>query len=310
MHIYIKEKPNIDKSVVALGFFDGVHIGHRELIKKAVAEGKRLNAPVAVYTFFDHPRNFIFPKDPARCIFSNEEKANVLEELGVDILIYEDFPRVMDYSPSRFVDEILIGELRAESAVCGFNFRFGKDNSGDTDTLKNLLRPHGADLSVIPPVCAGDMPVSSGRIRELIEKGELETANLLLCRPFSVTESVCHGHRLGHTLGFPTANIVIPKTRPALPNGVYFTKTCYKGREYISVTNIGTRPTVDDGETEAVCETYITDFDKEIYEEAITVKFFKMHRCEKKFDSLEALSLKLKNDVVDAQRYFKKEEEK
>lgn len=308
MQIYNKTTPTIEECVAVLGFFDGVHIGHRELVKKALAESERLAVPVAVYTFFEHPRNTLLPESPARCIYTNKEKSEVFEALGVDFLIYDDFPVVKDLLPSQFVEDILVAKMNAKAVICGYNFRFGKGNSGDIDTLKNLLAPHGVSLHVIPPVCAGDDTVSSGRIRALIENGDVDMARLLLERAFSLEGEVCHGHRIGHSLGFPTANIKIPSDKPVPPNGVYFTKTVYNGKEYISVTNIGTRPTVGDGQTESVCETYIVDFDGDIYGEKIRVEFFKLHRHETRFDSLDILSATLKQDVECAVNYFKSEE--
>ncbi len=308
MQIYNKTTPTIEECVAVLGFFDGVHIGHRELIKKALAERERLAVPVAVYTFFEHPRSILFPDFSARCIYTNAEKTEVLEALGVDVVIYEDFSAVRNLTPSQFVEEILIENLKVKSVVCGYNFRFGKDNSGDIDTLKSLLASYGIALHVIAPVCAGDEPVSSGRIRALIEKGEVDTARLLLGKPFSFSGKVCHGHRIGHSLGFPTANIKILSDKPTPPNGVYFTKTFYNGEKYVSVTNIGTRPTVGDGQTESVCETYIVDFDEDIYGEEIAVEFYKLHRPETRFDSLDTLSKNLMHDVQSAVDYFKSEE--
>lgn len=308
MQIYNKTTPTIKECVAVLGFFDGVHIGHRELVKKAVAEGDKHSVPVCVYTFFEHPRNTLFPESPAKCIYTNDEKSSTFDELGVDCLIYSDFSEVRYLSPSEFVETILVGKLGVKSVVCGYNFRFGKDNVGDIDTLKNLLAPYGVGLLVIPPVCAGNDTVSSGRIRTLIENGNVDIARLLLEKPFSLEGEVCHGRRIGHSLGFPTANIKISTDKPVPSNGVYFSKTFYDGKLYASVTNIGTRPTVRDGQTESVCETYIIDFDGEIYGKTIRVDFYKLHRPETRFDSLEALSEALKRDVECSANYFKSEE--
>jgi len=189
-------------------------------------------------------------------------------------------------------------------------FRFGKNNAGDVDTLRSLLSAFGIPLFVIPPVCAGDEAVSSGRIRALIEDGDVLTARLLLDTPYSVEETVVRGHRIGHTLGFPTVNVRIPANRPTPKKGVYFTKTKYGGKEWISVTNIGTRPTVRDGETQSVCETHIIGFDREIYGDKVRLEFYKLHRPETQFDSLDELSEVLKNDVLSAIDYFKAEDNK
>ncbi len=308
MQIFENLEPDISGCVVALGFFDGVHIGHRELIKKAVAESERLSLPTAVYTFREHPRSVLFPDDKIELIYSNDEKAEVLESLGVDILVFQDFSKVRDMTPSQFAEEIIEGKLHASSVVCGYNFRFGKNNSGDVDTLRSLLSAYGITLSVIPPICVGDLPVSSGRIRELLEQGRVDVVRLLLDRPYSVTDNVIHGHRIGHSLGFPTANLPLSDRLPTLPVGVYFTKTELDGSAYNSVTNIGIRPTVRDGETHPVCETHIIGYDGDIYGKRIRVMFYKMHRPETQFDSLDELSKALARDVRLAVDYFEKED--
>ncbi len=310
MHIYTNTCPTLSSSVVALGFFDGVHIGHRELIKKAVAEAHKETSTSVIYTFFEHPRKILFPELDTKCIYTSEEKTRVFKELGADSVVYDSFSDVCDMIPSRFVEEVLVSKLSATFVVCGYNFRFGKDNTGDVDTLRSLLSVYRIPLFVIPPVCAGELPVSSGRIRALIEEGKVDTARLLLTRPYSVTETVVHGHRIGHKLGFPTVNIKIPEGQIAPCRGVYFTKTVYGGNEWISVTNIGVRPTVRDGETQCVCETHIIGFDKDIYGEEIRVEFYRMHRSEEQFESLDKLSCVLKNDVLSAIEYFKNEENK
>lgn len=308
MESYVNCCPKLSPSVVALGFFDGVHIGHRELIKKAVGEANKNSLPCVVYTFSEHPRKALFPNLETKCIYTAEDKSLAFEELGVDATVYDSFTDVCDMTPSEFVEDVLVARLSVKAVVCGYNFRFGKGNAGDIDTLRSLLSLYRVPLYVIPPVCAGDEPVSSARIRSLIEAGDVECTRLLLTRPYSVSESVVHGRRIGHTLGFPTVNIKIPQTRPIPPNGVYFTKTVYNGEKWCSVTNIGVRPTVRDGETQSVCETHIIGFDKDIYGEEIKVEFYKLHRPETEFDSLEKLSSVLKNDVSAAVEYFKTED--
>ena len=310
MHIYTNNRPSLSSSVVVLGFFDGVHIGHRELIKRGVTEARKNKVPCVIYTFFEHPKKILFPKLDTKCIYSLDEKTSAFEELGADTVVYDDFSDVRDMSPSYFVEEVLASRLSATSVVCGYNFRFGKDNAGDVDTLRSLLSLYRIPLLVIPPVCAGELPVSSGRIRTLIEEGAVDVARLLLTRPFSVVGTVVHGHRIGHKLGFPTVNIKIPEGQIAPGRGVYFTKTVYGGKKWLSVTNIGVRPTVRDGETQSVCETHIIGFDEDIYGEEIRVEFYGMHRPEEQFESLEILSRTLKNDVLSAIDYFKNEDNK
>lgn len=310
MQIFYDTKDvNIDACVVALGFFDGVHIGHTELIKRAVAEAAKRGVLSVVYTFSRHPLEYLHSDKEIKYIYSQTEKADVLSSLGVDVVIFDDFSRVKDFSASDFVENILISRLNAKGLVCGFNFRFGKGGAGDSDTLRSLSSIYNCPLWVIAPVCAQGETVSSGRIRSLIEQGKMEMVSLLLGRPFCHNEIVCHGHKLGRTLGFPTANLMFHPTCAVPPRGVYFTITHYNGESFYSVTNIGTRPTVGDGQTESVCETYIIGFDHEVYGERISVDFYKMERPEIRFDSFKELSRALENDVSSALDYFKNEKE-
>ncbi len=297
-------------SVVALGFFDGVHVGHRELIKKTVSEARRKGTRALVYTFSSHPSHFLNPSSPVKLIYSKEERERLLLSLGVDEVVFEDFERVKDFTPLEFVENVLVGELSAEAAVCGYNFRFGKGNSGDIDSLTSLLSAFGKPLFVIPPVCAEGEPVSSGRIRRLLEDGNVEKAGLFLYDNYHVSAPVVSGKHLGHSLGFPTANTELDSSAVSLKRGVYYTKTIYGTKEYLSVTNIGIRPTVNDGKTASVVETHLIDFDGEIYGEAITVIFYRFAREEKRFCSFEQLSQALRQDVEACEAYFKKEEKK
>ena len=300
----------IEKSVVAIGFFDGVHIGHRELIKKAVSLSREKCIPSVVYTFSSHPVRTLFPDKEVSYITANEQKAEIFESLGVDLLVFDDFSRVKDLPPALFVENVLVKSLGAEAVVCGYNFKFGKDNAGDIDTLSSLLSTFGRRLFVIPPVCAGDNPISSALIRSLLKEGEVDTALKLLGKPFSIKGQVVHGHHLGHELGFPTANVDFFEDSVTLKRGVYYTKTLFDGKEYLSVTNIGIRPTVDDGQSESVCETHIIGLDSDIYSKTIEVSFYKFARCEMKFSSFECLSEMLLKDVENCKNYFGKEEEK
>ena len=294
------------KSVVALGFFDGVHLGHQKLIECARSISLKESLPTLVYTFDKHPLEYLKPEFQITYIQTNDEKADKFNSLGIDIAVFEKFSDVMNLSPREFVDEILVGRLNAHSVVCGFNFRFGKENSGDVDTLSSCLSQYGIKLYVIPPVCAEDEPISSSRIRNLLLSGEIEKANILLDEPFSISGEVVHGKHIGETMGFPTANIKLRKFSPELPKGVYFTKTHMDDKTYISVTNIGTRPTVRDGQQESVCETHIIDFHEDVYSKTIKVDFYKKHRDETKFATLKELAEMLCEDVQASRNYFQR----
>lgn len=310
MQIYNSSNINKKSRVVALGFFDGVHLGHRQLVRTAVEKAMILGVESVIYTFEAPPKELLFPNEKIRCIDTNSKKAELFESLGVNGVIFENFARVCDFSPMEFVEKILVGELGASHIVCGYNFKFGKGNTGDIDALRSCLKLFNVGITVIPPVCVNGFSVSSGRIRALLEEGKIEEANILLDRPFSLSGTVEHGHRIGHKLGFPTVNICFSDRTVRLPNGVYFTKTQVGASFYLSVTNVGIRPTVRDGETIPVCETHIIDFKSDIYGEKICLDFFKMSRREICFPSFDLLTEALKNDVEEAVGYFNEKEEK
>ncbi len=308
MHIYMNERPSLSRSAVALGFFDGVHIGHRELIKKTVAEAKKIGGRAVVYTFSEHPSHVISPDKKVKTIYSNRKKAEVFESLGVDVVIFDDFKDVKNFTPLEFVQNVLINTFDAESVICGYNFRFGKGNTGDIDTLSSIISSFGRKLFVIPPVCAGDEPVSSNRIRALIESGDVRSAHLLLSQPYTVVSKVVHGKHIGHSLGYPTANTEFEKESVVPLRGVYFTKALLCEKEYIAVTNVGLRPTIHDGAENDVCETHIIGFDGDFYGENLSVSFYARARDEREFDSLASLSSALRQDVENSKKYFENED--
>ncbi len=298
------------KTCVALGFFDGVHLGHRELIKKTVAEARSRGAVPMVYTFSSHPSHILTPDRSVECIYTENQKFDIITSLGIEKIVFENFEKVKDLTPLEFVEDVLVHTLDAECVICGYNFRFGKGNVGDIDTLSSLLPCFGIKLFVIPPVCAADEPVSSGRIRALIQKGDIENTNLCLVSPYYIQGRVVHGKHIGHSLGFPTANVEFPSKILIPLHGVYYTKTICHDKEYLSLTNVGIRPTVGDGKSIPVSETYLIGFDGVVYGEEIKVSFYSFARPEIRFSSLDELSCALNKDVEKCLEFFKNEDKK
>lgn len=286
-------------SAVALGNFDGVHLGHRRLIDELVSS--RLDK--TVYTFFDHPLNFLKGEGSVRVINTRCEKENIFEELGVDTLFYEDFERVRDYTPEKFVSEILVGTLNAKEVVCGENYRFGKGNFGNVDTLRSLLASYGVKLSVIPTVFCDGVQVSSSLIRREIEEGNVERAKKLLGRYYFISSTVVHGKALGRNLGFPTVNLELLENRCTLKYGVYYAKINIGGSCYPSAVNVGVRPTVDLDE-KVNAEAHIIGFDGDLYGEKVRVEFVKRLRDEMKFSNLDELKGQIKKDTEECKRLF------
>jgi len=285
---------------VALGNFDGVHMGHRRVIEAAVSTAKESGGKIksAVWCFAENPKN------STENLTTSEEKTEIFESLGADYVIFEDFSSVCDLTPAEFVLDYL-KDLSAVSVFCGFNFRFGKNAKGNKETLMSLSEESGISVCALPAVTNDALPVSSTLIRALIKEGDMEKAEKLLCRPFSVTGEVTHGRHLGNTLGFPTINQNFERGKAIPRHGVYFTETEIDGDIFPSVSNVGDRPTVNGKHVRL--ETHVIDFEGDLYGKCVTVSFKKFCRPEKKFASEEELRYAVLSDVTNAKAYFSKE---
>lgn len=300
----VREESASSPFSVALGNFDGVHIGHAALISRAVQYAKEHGIRSAVWTFSDAPA--IMPnKQGAKLITTTEEKLELFKSLGVDRVYLAPFEAVRDYSPERFAREILMDECGAKCAVCGFNFRFGKGGAGDCDTLTRLMSP--CDCIVVPPVYVGENLVSSSAVRALIEAGYVEAAARLLGRKFSINQPVLEGKRLGRTIGLPTINQNFPEGHVIPKNGVYICTLEINEREYIGVANVGVRPSVENDTHKLNCETHIIGFDGELYGERVKTSFCRRIRDEKRFESIDALGEQIRRDGEAAKEFFSKQ---
>lgn len=288
------------KTVCALGFFDGVHGAHSEILSACVRYAGEHGLKSAALTFEKSPAEYFGKK--IQYLTQLSHKKELMHSLGIDeVVVLPCNEETLSLSPEEFVDKILIRELNTQALFCGFNYTFGKNAQGNTLVLTELCQKRKIDVIVMPCMTDSGVTVSSSEIRIALSKGEIELANRLLTRPYEVRGSVCEGKRLGRSLGFPTANIY-PSNMPNLPYGVYATKTVIDGCEYISVTNVGTNPTVGDGNLRI--ETYICDFEGDIYQKPIRVKFFKFLRGEKKFSSLDLLKEQINKDKAAATAYL------
>lgn len=291
----LAEIQDIEKTAVALGNFDGIHKGHQVLIKKAVKTAEEKGIKSAVFTFSNHPRNVIAGNSVVRNIIYEDEKIEILEEMGVDYLFSISFEEIMKLSPQDFVDKVLIERFRIDTAVCGFNFTYGYKAAGTADMLRGMAAGR-FNVAVVDPVKVNGQVVSSTLIREKIMNGDVEAVPELLGRNFTIRGTVIHGNEIGRTIGFPTCNIVIDESMAALPNGVYMTYCYVEGVKYCSITNVGNKPTI--GEYGKNIETNIFNFNENIYDKKITVEFLKKIRDEQKFDDLEALKKQIHDDSV------------
>lgn len=284
---------------LALGNFDGVHIGHQKLIRSMIETANKSGFQPSMMIFENHTKSFVFKNGP-RLISSNDQKNRFLEKLGVKTLytmVFDD--EIMTLSPEEFVTSILYEKLNCRAITVGPDYRFGYKAQGNVDQLISLSRELGIKTDIIQPVYHNDILVSSTRVREHLTDGEILEANTLLGRPFSVIGEVIHGKGLGKKLGVPTANIR-PMDKYVIPKkGIYMTYTVIDGKTYPSATNIGVNPTFD--EVDLKIENHIIGFDDEIYGKQIEIFFLEYIRPEKKFDSVEDLKSQMKEDI----RYVK-----
>lgn len=272
----------------ALGSFDGLHLGHRQVI------GNTLSAPglrPAVITFQQNP-SVSLQKKPVPLLTTNEQKLALLEEMDVEVVYLLPFDRIRDMEPEDFVDA-LYRVCRVRALSCGFNFRFGKNGRGDAGLLKELCREKGIELSVTPPVSVAGETVSSTRIRACLEQGDVQQAGQLLGRPFGYDFEVTHGRQLGRTWGTPTINQPFPAGYVLPRFGVYASLVEVEGQKYYGVTNIGVKPTV--GSDCALSETWIPEFSGDLYGKKVPVELLDFIRPERKFDSLD----QLKNEILE-----------
>ena len=295
---------NTEKTVVALGNFDGVHLGHQELIREAVKQAKDEGLESCVFTFSNHPSNLIPGCEPVKSILPDEKKAELIESLGVDHLYDVPFTEELrDMEAEDFVKDLLVAKMNVRVAVCGFNYNFGARAYGTSEVLEIYGNKYGFDVYELAPFELDGHVISSSFIRLLISKGLVDRCERYMGRNYAVEGEVGVGNKLGKKLGFPTSNLNIDESMVTPPNGVYTTLLSYDGKTYPSVTNVGVKPTI--GTYEKNIETHIFDFDKELYGKHITVEFLKRMRNEKKFDSLEELSAAIVKDCENAREWFK-----
>lgn len=303
MKIYYDFTPSVCQSAVALGNFDGLHIGHQKVIAQAVQGEKRGLMPT-VLTFDD---NLIKNLDGSPCerIITSEYKSHLLEQLGVRQLYILPFLSVKDMTAEEFVKSVLIDVCKAKEACCGFNFTFGRGGTAGSRVLADLCAARGLSTAVADAVLAGGTPVSSTRIRGLISAGRAEDAAKLLGRPFCFISPVLRGRRIGHTLGTPTVNQAVPDDFIKPKYGVYVSKVYLKnGKTYCGVTNVGVKPTV--GSNTVLVETWMPDYHgPEIYGETIRTDLMKFLRPERKFSGLEELKSQILLNAEQAKEFFK-----
>ncbi len=287
---------------LSMGTFDGLHIGHQRLIENLTTHCKDEGYRSVVYTYSNHPREFTLGTKVPR-IITLKDKIARFEELEIDILVLLEFDaNQRDMSPEHFLKELLFDPLDIRYVTVGFDFHFGKKAGGNVHLLNDYIANKEVVLDIVSPIARYDLKVSSTRIRNLLFEGEIETVNELLGRYYSFNGHVVYGKQLGHLLGFPTANLEVDETMSLIKSGVYISKVHVGDKYYPSVTNVGFNPTFDQNELNV--ETFILDFDENLYGQKIKVDFIKRLRDELKFDSKDALIEQMHRDVEDTITYF------
>jgi len=290
--------PDSAPSAVALGAFDGIHLGHRAILGTAVTQARHDELRALACTFDRHPMEVLQPDRAPLPITTLEERLELIAETGIDTTVVIPFtPAVAGIEAQTFVRDVLVGTLKAREIVVGFNHRFGRGARGDAKLLEALAVTLGFRAHIVPALLVDGVAVSSSEIRAALQRGDLPDAARLLGRPYSIRGEVVRGAGRGRTLGFPTANV---KTdRPlGLPVGVYVCRLTVGGRQHQAVVNVGFRPTF--GETELAVEAHVLDFTGNLYDERVTLTFVRRLREERKFPSVDALREQIALDVAAA----------
>jgi riboflavin kinase / FMN adenylyltransferase len=293
---------NSVKSVVALGNFDGVHLGHQAVVRRAVEEGRRREAKVVAATFDPHPRVVLAPGSEPRLLTTLEMRREKLLGYGVDEVWAIRFDEALSRkSPEEFVRDVLVGEIGASAVVVGENFRFGHRAAGDFRELERLMRGFGGEAYAVPVRSEdGEAPISSTRIRRLVGEGEVAEAAKLLGRPYVLRGEVIMGDKRGRTIGFPTANVLADPALVVPARGVYAGFVRVGKDTYAACTNIGVAPTFERRESRV--EAYLLGFEGDLYGREVDVSFLQRIREEKRFSGVEELKTQISRDVEAARR--------
>ena len=296
------------KRVIALGFFDGIHIGHAALLERTVQRAREIGAASSVLSFDIHPDTLVFGKE-VPLINSAAGRADLIRRLfGIENVIFIHFDRRVMQMPWQEFVQTLIQEMDAAWVVVGHDFRFGWKGEGTAQRLQDYCADLGLGCDIIPAVTLEGRVVSSTYIRELIEEGEMERANQFLGHPHTLVETVHYGYRLGTKMGTPTINMRFPDGVLVPRYGVYAARAILDdGSEHMAVTNVGVRPTVS-GEDRVSVESYILDYSGNLYDRQVRIEFFRFIRPEMKFPSVDALKAQILKDAETTRAYFESED--
>jgi len=304
-------KRELRRPVLTIGNFDGLNVGHRAIMRTVVARARDLGGEAVVYTFEPHPRKVLRPDRPPQLLTTLDQKIELLQEMGIDIAIFEPFDREFAaMEPSTFVSEYIHRRIRPMEVFVGYDFRFGRDREGSMRLLTEMGPRLGFSVTIVPEVTIDGRDVNSTRIRELLSEGNVRETQRLLGRPFCTRGIIVEGQRRGRTLGFPTANIS-PQNEVLPGAGVYAGWARFvddgdpaRGVEIPSVMNVGRRPTFND-DMSFVAEAHLIDFEGDVYGRRIDLTFERRLRAERKFAGPEELKVQIAKDVAEARRWLR-----
>lgn len=285
---------SIGKISCCVGNFDGLHIGHKALIDETIMH--KGNNKSAIWTFEVNPK-LIMHKDEYLLLSTNEQKIKLLSQFGLDYAIFENYTSVYNLSKEDFVNKTLIKECNVIYGVCGYNFKFGYKAEGNSNDFAYLFNKMNIGTTIIPQVTMDGIPISSSTIRSLIEEGNIKIANKMLGHPYSLASYIIKGNEIGRTINFPTINQSIPKNQVIPKFGVYKSNVIIDGYKYSGITNVGTKPTIDEQNQQITIETHIFDFSKDVYSKFAIVELLDFLRPEKRFENLDELKKQIAIDI-------------
>ena len=295
----------LKNSTVAIGAFDGIHVGHQAIIRAAVEDANRNNRQSVVFTFDRRPATVIDPDRAAPYLTTPKQRIRLIQDLNPDNLVIARFDRsIFELSPDDFISQILKDKFNASAVVVGNGFFFGKNRSGDVDFLRQVQSRYAFSLNALEPVSVDGEMASSTRIRELLKQGDVKQAERFLGHSYLLAGTVVRGQQLGRTLGYPTANLDLTVRQLVPLDGIWAVKvTLDDGRSLCGACSIGNRPTVE-GAGRSI-ETFLFDFDEDIYGREMEIQFIQYLRPELKFVSLDALIVQMREDVIVARQILK-----
>lgn len=301
----ISEFSSTKKTVVTIGTFDGVHLGHKKILDKLTSEAKNRNEESVVITFYPHPRFILNEHTNLKLLNTIEEKKALLNSTGLDALLIHPFDQEFaNLSPEQFVKKILVDQLKISKIIIGYDHRFGKNRAADINDLIQFGTKYNFEVEQISAQELNEIAISSTKIRTALSNGDISLANSYLGYPYSFSGKVIKGKQIGRTIGFPTANIEIQEPLKLLPkNGVYIVKCLINNQEVNGIMNIGNRPTLN-GTSQSI-EVHLLNFDEDIYGLEITVKMIDFIRNEQKFENLDQLKSQIQKDKIQAVNFIK-----